>query len=144
MDYDFINQRNNEYFELKHRASIGFSTDYNLKKFEFDLRTRGQSTWRDNQRGDYKYNPKYVWRNKIGLAYDIFGSPLKPYISGEIFCPINSSNGFFMDGYRLTTGLKYRLTKHTTLQIELRHDEEVQQANPQKNTYTGIGWNYKL
>lgn len=144
LDYDFINQRNNEYFELKHRVSFGLSTDYAFNKLEFDFRTRGQSTWRDNQRGDYKYNPKYVWRNKLGIAYDLFGSPLKPFASGELFCPLNGSEGFYLDGYRLTTGLKYRVTKRTVLQFELRYDQELQQSNSQNILYAGVGWNYKL
>lgn len=144
LEYNFIHQHKNEIYELRHRSSIALSGKFKYDVFEFELRTRGQATWRDESRGDYKFNPKYVWRNKLECTYKIFGSPLKPFVSGEVFCPLNSENGFFIDGYRLTLGTKYRINQHTSLQFLVRCDQEIQQANPQRIFYGGIGWNYNL
>jgi len=143
-NYDLIYQRQDTYFEFKHRASASLSAQMKYNSFGFKLRTRGQSTWRDESRGDYKFNPKYVWRNKLECEYTIFGSPVKPFVSGEIFCPINGANGFFMDGYRAVIGAKYRTSARTTLEFLLRYDQEVQVSNPKTMLYGGVGWNYKL
>lgn len=144
VNYDFIYQRQDTYFELRHRGSASLSAQMKSNSFGFKLRTRAQSTWRDESRGDYKFNPKYVWRNKLECEYTIFGSPVKPFVSGEVFCPLNGGSGFFMDGYRAVVGAKYRLSSHTALEFMLRYDQEVQVANPKNILYGGVGWSYKL
>lgn len=144
MNYDFIQQRQNEYFELRHRSSVALSIQKKISAFELEFRTRGQAIWRDESHGDYKYNPKYVWRNKLECAYTIFGSPIKPFISAEMFCPLNSAYGFYLDGIRATTGLKYRINQRTSMSFLVRYDQDIQQANPKSAFYGGIGWNYKL
>lgn len=144
LNYDFINQQLDEGNELKHRASIGLSTDYKYNRLEFEIRTRGQLTWRDSERGDYNYNPRYLWRNKLSVTYDIFGSPFEPYLAGELFTPLNGKKGFYLDGVRASTGLKYRATKHSSLKFELRYDQDLQQAAAQNIIYAGLGWEYRL
>jgi hypothetical protein len=120
------------------------STEKGINRFDLGFRTKVQATWRDELRGSYKYNPKYVWRNKLGLDYDIFGLPLKPFISAELFCPLNGAKGFFLDGYRTTLGVKYKISKHHSVELEMLYDQEVQQANPKGIVYGVVGWNYKL
>lgn len=144
VDYDFIYQRQNDYFEFRHRTSAALATSISCRSLDFELRTRGQAIWRDESRGDYKFNPRYVWRNKLECSYKIFGSPVKPFASGEVFLPLNSAHDFYMDGYRVTLGLKYRTSQHASLQFYLRYDQDVQQANPKSILYGGVGWNYKL
>lgn len=143
-DYDFIYRREKEYFEFRHRSSAALEASVTYNSFEFEYRTRGQAVWRDESRGDYKFNPRYIWRNKLECNYKIFGSPARPYASAEVFTPINSTHGFYLDGYRFTVGLKYRVSKRTTMQFHLRYDQEVQQADPKSILYGGVGWNYKL
>ncbi len=115
-----------------------------FQSWELELRTKGQATLRDETKGDYKYNPKYVWRNQLELSYTIFGSPLKPYISAEIFCPLQSKYGFYMDGFRAILGLKYRVSQRNSIDFRLRFDQDIQQANPLSMVYGVVGWNYKL
>ena len=143
-EYDFIYQNQIDYFEFRHRAALGLSGTMKSYSFNFKLRTKVQSTWRDETRGDYKFNPKYVWRNKLECSYTIFGSPVKPFASAEVFCPLNSSHGFYMDGYRATVGARYRTSAHVTWEFMLRCDQEIQQANPKRVFYTGVGWCYDL
>jgi hypothetical protein len=143
-EYDFICQNQIGYFEIRHRVALGLSATAKSYSFYFKLRTKLQSTFRDETRGDYKFNPKYVWRNKFECSYTIFGSPVKPFASAEVFCPLNSVHGFFMDGYRATAGVKYRTSAHVTWEFLLRCDQEIQQANPKRIFYTGVGWNYDL
>lgn len=144
LDYDFILQNKIEYTEVRHRVSLAFAGSKSFGNFDFDLRTRGQSAWRDETRKNYKINPKLIWRNKLDCEYRIFGSPLRPYASAEIFFPANDTRGFYMDAFRLVGGIKYRISMHTSMQAFLRYDEEVQQKKPQRIVYTGLGWTYKF
>lgn len=144
IDYDFIYQNQIQFYEVRHRASAALAYSFALNSFEFDLKTRGQSIWRDDARGNYKVNPKLVWRNKIECAYAIFGSPIKPFVSAEMFCPLNNPRGFFMDGYRLVAGAKYRISTHVSIEPFVRFDQEIQQKNPKRIFYGGFGWTYKL
>ena len=143
-EYDFIHQRSNAIYEFRHRFSAAMMYSWDIDDFNFELRTKGQATLRDENRGDYKYNPKYVWRNRLECNYRIFGSPVKPFVSAEVFCPINSIHGFYMDGYRISLGAKYRISQHNTLQFTIRYDQEIQQTAPKRILYGGIGWNYDL
>ncbi|HLP06268.1 MAG TPA: DUF2490 domain-containing protein, partial [Paludibacter sp.] len=146
IDYDFIYQHNpgKNFYETRQRASVSLSGQTKVDPFDFTIKTRLQSIYRDETHGDYKFNPEYRWRNKLECEYTIFGSPVKPYLSGEIFCPINGKHGFFLDGYRACLGAKYRLSAQTSLNFQLRYDQEVQQANPKGTLYGCIGWNYRL
>lgn len=145
IDYDFLYRRNNDnFYELRHRTSFGFLVRKKFDRFNYRFRTRIQSTYRDERRGDYKYNPRIVWRNKLELRYDIFGSPLTPYINGELFCPLNSVNGVYLNGYRISFGTNYRLTKRSELDFKIFLDQELQQAFPENILYCCLGWNYNL
>jgi len=143
-DYDFIHQRQKEYFEFKNRASVSLTGSGTYNSFNFDLRTKIQSTWRNENRGDYKYNPKVEWRNMLECSYSIFGSPVKPYISSEVFCPINSAHGFYMNGLRATLGAKYRTSYRLTLDLYLRFNQDIQQESPQSILFAGVGLRYRL
>lgn len=131
-------------YEYRHRLTAGFVVQQRYNRFIFKLRTRGQATLRNENRGDYKYNPKYVWRNRLQIDYNIRKSPFRPYVSAEIFCPINTNYGFFMDSYRLVAGTKYSLSKQSELDFQIRFDQEIQVANPQNILYGGIGWSYSF
>lgn len=144
LGYDFIYQNQINLYEFRHRASFALAAQYKLDSYSFQLKTKAQSTWRDESRGDYKFNPKYVWRNKLECTYTIFGSPVKPFVSGEVFCPLNGGNGFYMNGYRAIMGAKYRTSAHTTLEFMIRYDQDIQQSNPKSIVYGGFGWNYTL
>jgi len=144
LNYDLIYQNQVSYFEFRQRASAALAFQRKTHRFEFKLKTKGQMSWRDQDYGDFSYNPKYLWRNKLECAYDIFGSPIKPYISAEIFCPINGKKGFYMDSYRAVLGAKYKTSSRTSFNFMLRFDQEIQQSNPKTMLYGGIGWNYDL
>lgn len=144
-DYDLLCRVNNQInYEFRHRSSVGLLAQYKYNRFNYRLRTRMQATFKDETRGDYKFNPSYVWRNKLELRYDVFGSPFTPYLYGEMFCPVNSKHGFFMDGYRLSFGTKYKVSKRNVVDFQLRFDQEIQQADPRNILYCCVGWNYKL
>lgn len=144
VDYDFINKNQQDYYQIRQRASLALCYTKAVNSLEFDFKTRAQGMWRDERRGDYKINPRLFWRNKVECTYNIFGSPLKPFASAEVFCPLNSRNGFYMDGCRLVAGAKYRFTSRISTQLYFRYDAVIQEAYPIQLFYTGVAWTYKL
>jgi len=145
LNYDFLCRSNKDKsYELRHRSSIGLLAQYKYSRLNYRLRSRIQATFRDENRGDYKFNPVYVWRNRLELRYAVFGSPLTPYLYGEIFCPVNNRNVFFMDGYRISFGTKYKVSQRSDVDFQLRYDQEIQQVNPRNILYCCVGWNYNL
>lgn len=144
-NYDLLYRKNNDTgYEFRHRSSIGLLAQYKYNRLNYRLRTRMQATFRDENRGDYKFNPVCVWRNRFELRYDVFGSPFTPYLFWEMFCPVNTMYGFFMDGYRISFGTKYKVSKRSDIDFQLRFDQEVQQPDPENILYCCVGWNYKL
>ncbi|MEA4976526.1 MAG: DUF2490 domain-containing protein [Paludibacter sp.] len=143
--YDLLYRKNKDTsYEFRHRSSIGLLAQYKFNRLNYRLRTRMQATFRDENRGDYRYNPVYVWRNRFELRYDVFGSPFTPYLYGEMFCPVNTSYGLFMDGYRISFGTKYKASKRSDFDLQLRFDQEIQQPDQENILYCCVGWNYKL
>ena len=142
--YDLICRDEENHYEMRHRVSVALNAQRKYLRTDFKIRTRLQSTYRDENRGDYKFNPKYVWRNRMEVQYNFFKLPLRPYASGEVLCPVNSRHGLFADEYRLTLGCKYRLTRKNTLDISLRYDHEIQQVAPENILYLNLGWKYKI
>lgn len=145
LNYDLHYRRNNdERYEFRHRVSAGFLTQQKVGRFNFRWRTRMQMTYRNENTGDYSYNPKYVWRNRLEVNYDIRKSPFRPYVSAEAFCPLNSDYGFFMDSYRLIAGMKYDVNRQNSLNVSLRFDQDIQQAKPENILWLNVGWSYSL
>ena len=142
--YDLQYRNEDNFYEMRHRFSLALNAERKYMRYDFKFRTRMQSTYRDENIGDYKFNPKYVWRNKAEVEYSFFQLPLKPYLSGELLCPINSKHGFFADEYRITLGAKYRVSRRNYLDLWLRFDQEIQQVAPENILYIGVGWKYKL
>lgn len=135
---------NSNFYEFRHRVNAGLVGQYRIDRFIFKLRTRGQATFLDGDIQEVSFNPRYVWRNRLAVEYNIRKSPFKPYITGEIFTPINGKKGFFMDAYRLTVGTKYKVSKQSSLDLMLRFDQEVQVSNPQNILYFNLGWSYEI
>lgn len=145
VEYDFVLQNNdNEYFENRHRLSLALSGETSWKRFDFSVRSRVQSTWRNELRGDYRINPKLAWRNKLEVTYDIFGKPIKPYLSAEIFTPLSGSQGFYANGYRIRLGLAYRYSRTQSVDFSVRYDKDIQTDEPMQTLYLCAGWTYKL
>jgi len=142
--YDFLYYNQTTWFEPRQRLSFALIFQQKADPVQLKFRTKLQSTWRDNSRGDYKFNPKYVWRNKLECIYTIFGSPVKPYLSEEIMCPLNTTNGFLLDMFRTEGGIRYRISESTTWEFFLRYDQEVQVKAPKSVLYGGVGWNYSF
>jgi len=87
--------------ENRHRFSAYVQYKYSYGYFDFSLRSRIQSTYRDESIGNYKVNPKNKLRNRLNVAYNIYGTPYTPYTSFELTNTVGLVDGDYFDRYRI-------------------------------------------
>ena len=154
LDYKFFNQKakiggayvffrlyNNDFlYESRHRYYLNLSYKESFKSFTVSWRGRVQGTYRNENRGEYKINPKYVMKNKIEASYSIFGSPWTPYLSCDFSTILNDPvYGYELTRLRFTGGTSWRINRTTYLDLFLRYDNEMDRRDP--NTLSlGIGY----
>jgi hypothetical protein len=141
--YAFIYLYNNDYlFEPRHRYYFNLSYKQPLGAFTLSWRGRLQGTCRDENRGEYKINPKYIMKNKFEAEYTIFGSPWKPYLSCDLSTSLNDPVlGYELGRTRYQGGVSWRLDRTTYLDFFLRYDRYLSGKDPH---VMSIGVSYKM
>ncbi|MDR2814344.1 MAG: DUF2490 domain-containing protein [Prevotellaceae bacterium] len=131
--YAFLHLYNNDYlFESRHRYYLNFSYRETFEPFTFSWRGRLQGTCRNENRGEYKVNPKYVMKNKVEVACLIWGSPWKPYLSCDFSTSLNEPvRGYELTRMRLQGGASWRLNRTAYLDFFLRFDKYLADSDPQ-------------
>ncbi len=139
--YSFLYLYNSDYYyENRHRYYVALSYKETFGKCTFSWRGRVQGTYRDENKGEYKINPRYVLRNKLEVEYSIFGSPWKPYLSGEMTNSLNDPLGNEIYKLRFQGGANWRLDRTSYLEFFLRADEYLTGEDPR---VFSIGAGYK-
>ena len=141
--YAYIHLYNSDYyFEPRHRFYMNVSYKETVEPFIFSWRGRLQTTYRDENIGSYKINPKNIMKNKVEIAYTIWGSPWKPYVSCDISTLLNDPiEGYGLTRFRFTGGAIWRLNRTTYLDFFLRYDNEMDQRDPNGFSF---GVSYKI
>ena len=142
--YAFIYLYNSDYlFEPRHRFYLNLSYKEVFEPFTFSWRGRLLSTYRDEDIDSYNINPKYVMKNKLEVAYTIWGSPWKPYVSCDFSTMLNDpmTTGYYLTRMRFLGGVTWRLNRTTYLDFFLRYDKEMDRRDPD---VLSIGVNYKI
>ena len=130
--------------ENKHRFSAYVQYKYSYGYFDFSLRSRFQSTYQDESTGNYKVNPKNKLRNRLNVAYNIYGTPYTPYTSFELTNTVGLVNGDYFDRYRIRLGFEYRLNKQSSIDIFSRYSKDINQKEPAEIVSFGLSYNFKL
>ncbi len=131
-------------YEHRHRAFFGLVLEQRFDPVRLKYKSTVQSTWRDELRGNYSYNPSVAWRNKLTIQYRPLFYSWRPYASGELFLPLTGKRQYISDSYRLSSGVKYKIDNQNTIDLYLRYDQEIQQRNPKSILYGGVAWNYSF
>ena len=142
--YAFIYLYNSDYlFEQRHRFYLNLSYKENVEPFIFSWRGRLQSTYRDEDIDSYKINPKYVMKNKLEVAYTIWGSPWKPFLSCDFSTMLNDPGtaGYELTRLRFMGGVNWRMNRTTYLELFLRYDKEMDHRDPD---VFSLGVSYKI
>ena len=139
--YNFMYMYNNNFlYEIRHRYYVNLSYKQKIdRKISLTWRTRFQGTNRDETKGEYKTNPKYVLRNKLEADYNIPGSRWKPYFSVEATNSMNDPLGNEIYRLRFQGGTNWRLDKTNYLEFFVRWDEYIVMPDP-RVVSIGVGY----
>ncbi len=145
VSYSFLNRENNDhYYENRSRFAAQLSYKESFRKVKLSWRGKFQSTYRDENRGDYKVNPKNYLRNRFQLDYKIVNSRFEPRLSFEFFYLLNGPEGNRIDELRTTLGFDYVLTRRASLEVFLRMDNEIQMKDPANVLMLGVFYKYSF
>lgn len=141
--YCYIYLYNNDfYYEHRHRYFLSLSYKHVLdQSFTLTWRGRFQGTLRDENRGSYRVNPKYVLRNRIDLEYTIFGSPWRPSVSADFAVTTNEPRGNELYRIRYQAGVNWRLNRTDSMDFFLRMDHYLVDKDP---NVISIGVGYQI
>jgi len=138
-NYMYMYDGKNNY-ESRHRYYINLSYKRALnRKLTLAWRTRFQGTYRDEDRGMYKINPKYVLRNRMEAEYSILGTRWKPNLSMEASYSLNDPMGNEFYKLRFQGGTSWRLDRTTYLDFFVRADKYLTEKN-QQIISLGVGY----
>ena len=101
-----------------------------------------QATFRDERRGDYRFNPKTYMRNRLQVTWSVPHQPVKLYLSEEFWWRLYKPGDNIIDNLRSTVGVEYSINKHHTLDFYLRSDNEIQVKNPDNVLSIGVGYKF--
>jgi hypothetical protein len=142
--YAFMYLYNNDrLFEPRHRYYFNLSYKEAVNQFTLSWRGRIQGTYRDENRGQYKINPKYVLKNRLQAEYSIWGSPWTPFASCELSNELNNPVGNQLTRIRYQGGASWRLNRTETLDFFVRYDWYFDRKEPQIFSI-GLGYKMKL
>ena len=143
-NYRFSQKRKVEnYYSIRHRFNIDLKYNKKLKPFEFKYRIRFQDQYEDIGRSKDGGVPDYYLRNKLSLQWDL-KKAYTPYVSVELYSPLNYPRFNTFDNIRTTAGIEYAFTKHHTIDLYYMIHKEVNVSKPYSYFVVGIGYVYKL
>jgi len=132
-----------DYYSIRHRFSADIKYEKKIKPFQFQYRIRLQDQYSDIGRASDGGIPEYYLRNKLGLTWDL-DKPYSPYISFELFSPLNYPRLYAFAAIRSTAGMEYKFSKHHKIDIFYMIQKEVNVSKPQMDFVLGLGYSYKL
>ncbi len=143
--YRFV-RRNEEDGRISniHRYYFDLKYDLKIKRYELSLRTRYQSRYKNIKSDDLGFKPENYNRNKLGLSYDIYRSPLKPEIWFEVYYQLNNPDGNKIDKTRLAPELSYRINNNMRANLYFMIEKEYNVRNRATNYILGTGFIYRL
>ena len=140
--YNYMYLYNSNFlYESRHRYHANLSYRHRVNRnLSLALRTRFQGTYRDENRGEYKINPKYVLRNRLKAEYNLRGTGWKPYLSTEVTNTLNDPLGNEIYKLRFQGGTSWRWDKRTSLDFYVRADEYLPREDARVISI-GVGYN---
>lgn len=140
--YEFLYLYNSKhYYEPRHRYYFNLSLRQTFGDFTLSWRGRVQGTYRQENIGEYKINPKYIMKNKFEVEYSIWGRPWKPFVSCDLSTELNDPMGNDLARVRTEAGAQYRINRTNYITFFLRWDEYLVDNDPR---VISLGAAYKM
>ena len=145
--YTFINRLNEgkhrQYYENQHRFMLQSTLSYNYGFWRASGRVRLQSTFRDESRGSYRYNPKVVLRGRVTLGYVLPDKPWRFGAGAEYFYRANDPKGSFVDEMRYSVETTRIIDGRQNLSLYLKYFHELQVADPVRMIVVGLRYDFE-
>ncbi len=140
--YNFLNyhDRDDQLFDNRHRVKAFLTVAPKFGDWKIAYRAMVQSTFRDERRGDYGFNPKTYMRNRLQVSWSVPRQPVRLYMSEEFWWRLYKPGNNIIDHLRSTAGVVYEINKHHALDFFLRFDHEVQVRNPEQTLSVGVSY----
>jgi hypothetical protein len=130
-------------YNLKQRLYIDVKYAKKIKPFQITLRSRLQDEYSQPAHSADDGTPQHHVRNKLNIEWDL-DKPYKPYLSVELFSPLNYPREYLFDNIRGAAGIEYALTKKQKIDLFYMVQEELNVSRPEIDFIIGIGYSFKL
>jgi len=140
-NYRFTNKRRfDDSYSKRHRYYFDITVREKTKSFVFQFRTRFQSQYADIYSSADGKIPSYYSRNKFTTKIDL-DKKITPYISVELFSPLNKHKIFKIDNARYCGGFEYEINRMHSFDLFYMLQREYNVNNPQTDYILGIEYN---
>lgn len=143
-NYRFTNKRRlDDSYSKRHRYYFDLSMRKKLSSVIFILRTRFQSQYADVYSSAGGTVPSNYSRNKLSFRFDL-DKKYSPYISTELFTPLNKSDAFYIDKARYCAGIVYDINRMHAIDVFYMIQQQYNTVDPQRDFIIGIGYNFRF
>lgn len=129
-------------YSPRHRFYVDVKIQKKFKPFNLQFRTRLQDQYADIGRASDGGIAEFYSRNKVSLKWDV-NRPFEPYLSVELFSPLNYPRLNAFDNVRSAVGVEYELSGHHNFDFFYMIQKELQVSRPETDFIIGLGYLYK-
>ena len=135
--------RTDDSYSLKHRVYVDVKYEKKAKPIQIVFRSRFQDEYSDLGRASDASIPNYYLRNKLTLEWDL-DKPYTPFLSVELFSPLNYPREYLFDNIRSSAGIEYTITKKQKIDLYYLIQRELNVSRPEIDFILGVGYSFKL
>ncbi len=141
---DYIRRHNDrDYYENRGRLGLLVTYTEDYRRFKFQGRSKLMGTFFDESTGEHRVNPRLYWRNRLKVTYQYPNSRFKYSLSTELFWLTNDPKKNGIDNIRTVLAVDYRLSRHYSLLVFARMDNDIQVKEPVDRFYFGMTFKAK-
>ena len=141
---DYIRRHNDrDYYENRGRLGLLVTYTEDYRRFKFQGRSKLMGTFFDESTGEHRVNPRLYWRNRLKVTYQYPNSRFKYSLSTELFWLTNDPKKNGIDNIRTVLAVDYRLSRHYSLAVFARMDNDIQVKEPVDRFYFGMTFKAK-
>ena len=123
--YRFIQKReNNGYYYNRNKYMFNLMTDFTVERFILKNRIRYQTQVKQYIDDELDAVPDKYIRDKFEIAYNIKNTPVEPYVSIEVFYPLNQFEINTINELRICGGVDVPVAKKQSVNISLMYNKE--------------------
>ncbi len=141
--YQIDRNRQNQYHNIN-RFGAYAELDHKIRGFRLEYRARYYQEYTDIRTSELGLIPQSMHRHKFTLKYRQKGWDITPGIAAEWFFMITPGWIDYQEKFRVTAGIRYRLTKDINLGLKYKYQKEFFENNPLTSHILSLGMEYEL